>query len=70
MIMSNTAIQLEQLALLDASEHVVTTKTGRTVVARPIGNADAPLLVDLYSRLSERPSRMAARNWLGEKRRD
>lgn len=51
---SNTELQLEQPALLEAGERVVTTKTGRTVVARLIGGADAPLLVDLFSRLSER----------------
>jgi GNAT superfamily N-acetyltransferase len=54
MTANNTAIQFEQPALLDAGERVVTTKSGRTVIARLIGDADAPLLVDMYSRLSER----------------
>ena len=54
MMASYTTIQLEQPALLEAGERVVTTKTGRTVVARLIGRTDALLLVDLYSRLSER----------------
>jgi GNAT superfamily N-acetyltransferase len=53
-MVSSTEIQLEQPTLLEAAEHIVKTKTGRTVVARLIGDMDAPLLVDLYSRLSER----------------
>jgi GNAT superfamily N-acetyltransferase len=51
---TNTEIQLQQPALLEIGENLVTTKTGRTVVARLIGRADAPLLVDLFDRLSER----------------
>jgi acetyltransferase len=51
---TNTEIELQQPALLEIGESLVTTKTGRTVVARLIGRADAPLLVDLYNRLSER----------------
>ena len=51
---SITELQLERPALLEAGERVVTTKTGRTVVARSIDSADAPLLADLFSRLSER----------------
>ena len=51
---TNTEIQLQQPALLEIGESLVTTKTGRTVAARLIGGADAPLLVDLFSRLSER----------------
>ena len=54
MLASDAAVQLEQPALLGAGESVVTTKTGRTVIARLIGDDDAQLLVDLYSRLSER----------------
>ena len=54
MIASDIAVQFEQPALLGAGERVVTTKTGRTVIARLIGEDDAPLLVDLYSCLSER----------------
>ena len=51
---SITELQFERPALLEADEHIVTTKTGRTIVARPVGRTDAPLLVDLFSRLSER----------------
>jgi acetyltransferase len=54
MIANDTAIQFVQPALLDVGERVVTTKSGRTVIARVISDADAPLLVDMYSRLSER----------------
>jgi GNAT superfamily N-acetyltransferase len=54
MIVGATATQLEQPTLLEVGEHIVKTKTGRTIVARLIGDTDAPLLVDLYSRLSER----------------
>jgi GNAT superfamily N-acetyltransferase len=54
MTMGAIATQLEQPPSLELGEHIVKTKTGRTVVARLIGDADAPLLVDLYSRLSER----------------
>jgi GNAT superfamily N-acetyltransferase len=53
MMARNTEIQLGQPALLETGERTVTTKTGRTIVARLIDDADAPLLVDLYSRLSE-----------------
>ena len=53
-MVSNTETQLEQPALIEVGEQIVKTKTGRTIVARLIGDADAPLLVDLYSRLSER----------------
>ena len=42
--MTNTKMQLQQPELLEIGESLVTTKTGRTVVARLIGRADAPLL--------------------------
>jgi GNAT superfamily N-acetyltransferase len=54
MMTSDTEIQLDQPTLLEIGESLVTTKTGRTIVARLIDSADAPLLVDLFSRLSER----------------
>jgi GNAT superfamily N-acetyltransferase len=47
-------IEFQQSVALEVAERVVTTKSGRTVVARPLGRMDAPLLVDLFSRLSER----------------
>jgi RimJ/RimL family protein N-acetyltransferase len=50
----NAELQLQQPALLEAGGSIVMTKTGRTVVARLLGRADAPLLVDLFARLSER----------------
>ena len=53
-MMTDTEIQLAQPTLLEIGESLVTTKTGRRVVARLLGGADAPLLVDLFSRLSER----------------
>ena len=49
-----TEMQLQQPAWSEIGESLVTTKSGRTVVARLLGGTDAALLVDLYSRLSER----------------
>src|SRR5262245_18393096 len=54
MIASDTAVELVRPAKLGTGERVVTTKAGSTVIARLIGDDDAPLFVDLYSRLSER----------------
>jgi RimJ/RimL family protein N-acetyltransferase len=39
-------------------ELIVTTKTGRAVTARPLDREDASLLVDLFTRLSERTRRL------------
>jgi RimJ/RimL family protein N-acetyltransferase len=49
-----TEHQSPQLATLGHSNSFVTTKTGRVVSTRLLGREDAPLLVDLFSRLSER----------------
>lgn len=43
---------------LEHSNSFVTTKTGRVVSTRLLGREDAPLLVDLFSRLSERTRRL------------
>jgi len=50
--------QPPQQAILEYSSSLVTTKTGRTVIARLLGREDTPLLVDLFSRLSERTRRL------------
>lgn len=48
----------QQATFLENGSSVVTTKTGRLVATRPLASADAPLLVDLFNRLSERTRRL------------
>ena len=43
---------------LGQGESRLTTKTGRTVTTRSLGCGDAPLLVELFDRLSERTRRL------------
>jgi acetyltransferase len=50
--------QPQHQATLEYSNSFVTTKTGRIVSTRLVGREDAPLLVDLFSRLSERTRRL------------
>jgi GNAT superfamily N-acetyltransferase len=51
-------LQLRQQAQLDQSNSFVTTKAGRVVNTRLLGQDDAPLLVDFFGRLSERTRRL------------
>jgi len=55
---NTTEPQPSPQAALDYINSLVTTKTGRTVITRPLDREDAPLLVDLFGRLSERSRRL------------
>lgn len=39
---------------LEPHSHMLISKTGRQIIARPCSGADIPLLLDLFARLSER----------------
>jgi RimJ/RimL family protein N-acetyltransferase len=54
----STEHQPSQPAILEYRNSLMTTKTGRTVITRLLGREDTPLLVDLFSRLSERTRRL------------